>query len=82
MHMQTLKKNQIKKGIKNKKFKEIPSRSEAIFRAIKELNSGDVLIVAGKGHEKYQEYKTKKFFSDKNEILNAVKKKNLTLSKA
>ena len=72
--------NQIKKGIKNKKFKEIPSRSEAIFRAIKELNSGDVLIVAGKGHEKYQEYKTKKFFSDKNEILNAVKKKNLTLS--
>ena len=54
--------NQIKKGLTNKKFFEVPSRSSAIFRAIKNLNSGDVLIVAGKGHENYQEYKKKKFF--------------------
>ena len=36
----------IKKGIK-KKFLEIPSRSKAIFEAIKNLNSGDILLVAG-----------------------------------
>ena len=31
------------------------------------LKSGDVLIVAGKGHENYQEYKKEKFFSDKSD---------------
>ena len=33
------------------------SRSDAILKAVNELNSGDILIVAGKGHENYQEYK-------------------------
>ena len=74
--------NQIKKGLKTKKFFEIPSRSKAINTAISELNSGNVLIVAGKGHENYQEYKKKKFFSDKAEILKAIKKKNVILSKS
>ena len=45
--------------IKNK-FVEIPSRAKAISTAVHELNSGDILIVAGKGHEIYQEYKGKK----------------------
>ena len=53
---------QIKKGLKNKKFFEISSRSKAISIAIDKLNSGDILIVAGKGHENYQEFKKKKFF--------------------
>ncbi len=74
--------NQIKKGIKKNNFIEIPSRAEAIFTAVNELYSGDVLIIAGKGHENYQEYKTKKFFSDKSEILKAINKKNLYLSKS
>ena len=72
--------NQIKKGLKLKKFFEIPSRRKAINTAIQKLNSGDVLIVAGKGHENYQEYKKKFFFSDKIEILEAIKKKNKDLS--
>ena len=72
--------NQIKKGIKKNKFKEIPSRAKAISTAINNLKSGDVLIVAGKGHENYQEYKSKRFFSDKEEILNSVNKKNILLS--
>ena len=52
--------NQIKE-FKNNKFIEIASRSKAIFTAIEELKSGDILIVAGKGHEKYQEYKKNSF---------------------
>ena len=74
--------DQIKKGLKNKKFFEIPSRSKAIDFAIKNLESGDILIVAGKGHENYQEYKTNKFFSDKLEILRSIFKKNKNLSKS
>jgi len=72
--------NQIKKGLKSKKFFEIPSRGKAINTAIQKLKSGDVLIVAGKGHENYQEYENKFFFSDKIEILKAIKKKNKNLS--
>ena len=74
--------NQIKKGLKKNKFKEIASRSKAITTAINALRSGDILIVAGKGHENYQEYKKRKFFSDKIEILKAINKKNYFLSKS
>ena len=74
--------NQIKKGLKNKKFFEISSRSKAIYHAINNLDSGDVLIVAGKGHENYQEYKKNKFFSDKIEILRSISYKNKNLSKS
>ena len=58
--------NQIKKKISRSKLVEIASRERAIKVAIESLNSGDILVVAGKGHEIYQEYKGKKnFFSDK-----------------
>jgi UDP-N-acetylmuramoyl-L-alanyl-D-glutamate--2,6-diaminopimelate ligase len=33
----------------------IPERREAIERAIRESRSGDVVLIAGKGHEQYQE---------------------------
>ncbi len=74
--------NQIKKGIRNNNFLEISSRSKAIFVAIQKLKSSDILIVAGKGHENYQEYNKRKFFSDKSEILNAINKKNKNLSQS
>jgi len=45
------------------------------------LNSGDILLVAGKGHEKTQDIGNKKiFFSDRKVILNAIKHKNNNLS--
>ena len=72
----------IKKGLKQRNFLEIPSRSRAISCAIDSLNSGDVLIVAGKGHEDFQEFKKKKFFSDKLEILKSIMLKNKKLSKS
>ncbi len=71
----------IKKGIKRKKIYEIPNRARAILKAIIQLKIGEILLVAGKGHEKIQEVKNKKiFFSDKVEILNAIKLKNKSLS--
>ena len=33
----------------------IPDRREAIFTAVKMAKSGDIILVAGKGHEDYQE---------------------------
>jgi UDP-N-acetylmuramoyl-L-alanyl-D-glutamate--2,6-diaminopimelate ligase len=33
----------------------IPDRSDAIARAVRMASSGDVVLIAGKGHEKYQE---------------------------
>ena len=59
----------IKSGLKNKSItKVIPNRREAIFyclKKIKESNQSNVLLIAGKGHEEYQEISEKKFhFSD------------------
>ena len=42
----------IKKGIQDTSIKEIPDRKKAISEAIKNLSTGDILLVAGKGHEK------------------------------
>ncbi len=71
----------IKKGIKKKKITETSNRAIAINQAIHNLNSGDILLVAGKGHEKTQDIGNKKiFFSDRKVILNAIKNKNNNLS--
>ena len=72
----------IKKGIKDTSIKEIPDRKKAISEAIKNLNTGDILLVAGKGHEKTQDFGKKKiYFSDKKIILDCIKLKNTNLSK-
>ena len=53
----------IKEGIRRNKIYELPNRKKAIYEAIKNLNTGDLLLIAGKGHEKTQDYgKKKKIF--------------------
>ena len=72
----------IKKNISKSKIYEISNRAEAIKKAIFDLDTGDILIVAGKGHENTQDYgKTKKSFSDQKEIKKNIKIKNKTLSR-
>jgi MurE/MurF fusion protein len=74
--------NEIKKGIKNKNTEEVPERKKAILKCISNLCSGDIAIIAGKGHEKTQDYKgKKKHFSDRKEILKSILKKNRSLFK-
>jgi len=52
--------------------KEIGDRAEAIAYAIGELQAGDVLVVAGKGHEQEQRVGSKVIpFKDKN-VIHAV----------
>ncbi len=38
----------------SKPYRKIPDRREAIHRAIAEARAGDVVVIAGKGHEDYQ----------------------------
>jgi murE/murF fusion protein len=74
--------SQINKSISVSKLHEIPNRSNAIKEAVLNLNTGDILVVAGKGHENIQDYgKIKNFFSDKKIILKYIKIKNKNLSK-
>jgi len=50
-----------------------PDRAAAIRRAISNCKPGDVVLVAGKGHETWQEIGGQKIpFSDENVILNAL----------
>ena len=56
-------------------YQVIPDRSEAIQKALAELKEGDSLLIAGKGHENYQEIKGVKYpFSDTEEIEKFIRK--------
>jgi len=71
----------IKKTINKSKVFEISSRSKAIQRAIFDLKTGDILVIAGKGHEQTQDYgKFADKFSDRLEILKNIKIKDKLLS--
>ena len=55
----------IKPGLKKKNYKIIPDRKEAIAHIINEATTGDVVLLAGKGIENYQEINGERFpFND------------------
>ena len=71
---------QIEQGIKKTKgkYEVIVDRVEAIEKAIKIANKRDIIILAGKGHEPYQEINGKKYPFDERiivkDIINKIKK--------
>ena len=58
--------NLIRKTLKKycTKARNIPNRRLAIKTAISEMHKQDILIIGGKGHEKYQIIKKKNFLFD------------------
>lgn len=46
----------IEAGMKGKKFHSVVDRAEAIEAAIQLARPGDLILIAGKGHETYQEF--------------------------
>lgn len=57
---------EIESGISNKNYLIVPDRHEAISMAVKKAENGDIVLIAGKGHEDYQEIKGKRhLFSDR-----------------
>lgn len=56
-------------------FHVIPDRREAIMRVVPLLQEGDILLVAGKGHETYQEIHGVRYpFDDREIIRDALKR--------
>jgi UDP-N-acetylmuramoyl-L-alanyl-D-glutamate--2,6-diaminopimelate ligase len=47
---------EIEAGFRTKRFESIADRREAITRAIQVAQPRDIVLIAGKGHEKYQEF--------------------------
>ena len=70
---------QMKAGIEpseTHKVLSITDRREAIRTAVALANKGDIILLAGKGHENYQIIKgEKRHFDDKEELSNALKEK-------
>ena len=54
------------------KYVEIPDRKEAIALAIHHGQPGDVIVLAGKGHEDYQEIKGKKYPMDERVLIQEI----------
>lgn len=71
---------EMKKGLRvvdRKKALIIENREEAIRAAVSLANANDVILIAGKGHEKFQEIKGVKHpFDDKEKLENAFKEMN------
>jgi len=67
----------IKVGIEktSKNYIEIPDRADAVLYAIENAKEGDIIVLAGKGHENYQEIKGVKHHMEEAElIMDAVDK--------
>jgi UDP-N-acetylmuramoyl-L-alanyl-D-glutamate--2,6-diaminopimelate ligase len=47
---------EVEKGFRSNRYEKITDRAEAISRAVAMAQPRDVVLIAGKGHEKYQEF--------------------------
>lgn len=64
--------DQMLKGVPPLKYKNtivVPDRHEAIFKAVAEANPEDIILIAGKGHETYQEIRGVKHDFDDRQVL-------------
>jgi len=74
--------NEIIKGCKKGAI-NIGNRKKAIEIAFKELKSNEILLVAGKGHEKTQDYGKRVInFSDKKVIKDIIRKRKFQIKKS
>ncbi len=64
----------IKVGIDktNGKYVIVPNRVDAIRYCIENAEAGDIIVLAGKGHEDYQEIKGVKYHLDEREVIASI----------
>lgn len=61
-------------GMKNNNYRIVPDRAEAIREAVATASASDAVIIAGKGHEDYQEIKgERRRFSDRDAAEDAIR---------
>ena len=58
----------------------IPDRKEAIAYCMKNAQDGDIIVLAGKGHEDYQEICGVKHHMDERELIADIIKENSDLN--
>lgn len=54
------------------KYVIVPNRKDAIKYCIDNAQSGDIIVLAGKGHEDYQEIKGVKYHLDEREVISEI----------
>ena len=64
----------ILKGVKTNNYVVVENRKEAIKKAMNLAGKGDVVLIAGKGHEDYQELKNGRIHFDEREIIAEILK--------
>ncbi|HEX4665967.1 MAG TPA: UDP-N-acetylmuramoyl-L-alanyl-D-glutamate--2,6-diaminopimelate ligase [Chthoniobacterales bacterium] len=69
---------EVKKGFRSTNFETVPDRTEAIARAIALAQPRDIILIAGKGHETYQEFADHTIpFDDRRMALRALENRPL-----
>lgn len=64
----------IEEGLRRDNYVIMPDRSAAITSAVMLASPGDCVVVAGKGHEEYQEVRDRRYrFSDREALEGAIK---------
>ena len=72
---------EVKKGFRSSNFETVPDRAEAITRAIALAQPRDIILIAGKGHETYQEFADHTIpFDDRQMALRALENRPLEFS--
>jgi len=69
---------EVENGVEPQNYKKIltiTDRKQAIKTACQLANSGDIILIAGKGHETYQEIKGERFDFDDFKIVQETLKK-------
>jgi UDP-N-acetylmuramoyl-L-alanyl-D-glutamate--2,6-diaminopimelate ligase len=67
--------SEIVSGISGDRYQVVPDRKEAITLAVEKAGPGDIVLIAGKGHEDYQEIKGVRYkFRDREVAEEAIKK--------
>jgi len=61
---------EIKTGIESADYISITERPDAVREAVKLSEEGDIVVVAGKGHETYQDIKGARLHMDDRELIN------------
>ena len=68
----------VQKGFRSGNFETVPDRAEAIARAIALAQPRDIVLIAGKGHENYQEFADHTIpFDDRQMALRALENRPL-----
>ncbi len=61
------------------KYVVVPNRKDAIRYCINNAEEGDIIVLAGKGHEDYQEIKGVKYHMDERELIAEILEENKKL---